>query len=121
MFIKTFKQEDQMTGTNDQINSSWRIIAFGEGVMVREEIFHDKGTVVPLHNHYHEQITYVTSGRLQIITGEGEGPILGPEDAIYFGPNEKHGVVTLEPETTLCDSFSPMRMDHLENRPVYNK
>ncbi len=105
---------------HDDINSVSRIIGYGENVMVREECFINKGTIVPLHSHKHEQITHVTKGSLIVLTENGDGQLLREGDAVYFDAYEKHGVRTLEERTTVIDSFSPVRLDHLENRTRYN-
>ena len=41
------------------------------------------------HSHRWEHEVYVTKGEGAIVTAEGETPI-GPGDAVYVAPNERH-------------------------------
>jgi len=57
------------------------------------EVYFEKGAVGTLHNHPHEQLTYVL-------------------DALYKEPNVMHGCVCLE-KGVLLDNFTPMRKDFI--------
>jgi quercetin dioxygenase-like cupin family protein len=67
-------------------------------------------TVVPLHQHPHEQVTYVLAGRFEFIVG-GETTVLEPGMAAIIPGGVSHGGRTL----TACrviDVFSPARDDY---------
>jgi len=67
-------------------------------------------TTVPLHQHPHEQVTYVISGRFEFTVG-GETKVLEPGMAALIPGGVPHGGRTL----TACrvlDIFSPVRDDY---------
>jgi quercetin dioxygenase-like cupin family protein len=67
-------------------------------------------TVVPLHQHPHEQVTYVLAGRFEFTVG-GATTVLGPGMAALIPGGVLHGGRTL----TACrvlDVFSPARDDY---------
>jgi quercetin dioxygenase-like cupin family protein len=67
-------------------------------------------TVVPIHQHPHEQVTYVVSGRFQFTVGD-QTTVLEPGMAALIPGNVPHGGTTL----TACkviDLFSPTRDDY---------
>ncbi len=74
------------------------------------EVHLDANTVVPLHQHPHEQVTYVIEGRFQFTIGT-ETTILEPGMAALIPGNVPHGGTTL----TACrviDVFAPVREDY---------
>ncbi len=119
MFSKVFQDKDQQRGTSEVLNSESRVIAYGAGLMMREERFAKAGTVVPMHNHYHEQITHVVKGSVKVIAADGSETILKAEEAVYCAPYEDHSVIILEDDTIVKDAFTPIRLDHLNNRACY--
>ena len=94
-----------------------RIIGYGPGVMLREEVF-PAGTHLPTHNHYHEQITYVVSGSIRCTLADGSEMVLKAGECAYFAPYEEHTLVMLE-DTAVIDAFTPIRIDHLEQKVFY--
>jgi quercetin dioxygenase-like cupin family protein len=67
-------------------------------------------TTVPLHQHPHEQVTYVIEGRFQFTIGD-ETKVLEPGMAAIIPGNVPHGGTTL----TACrviDLFAPVREDY---------
>ncbi|NTV63082.1 MAG: cupin domain-containing protein [Oscillochloris sp.] len=68
-------------------------------------------SVVPLHQHPHEQTTYVVSGRLRVQIGD-EQIEAGPGSIARFPSNVPHAVWALEASLVL-DTFSPVRADYL--------
>jgi len=67
-------------------------------------------TTVPLHQHPHEQVTYVIEGRFQFTVG-AETKVLEPGMAALIPGGVMHGGTTL----TACrviDLFSPVREDY---------
>lgn len=87
-----------------------KILARGGGLMTVEVRF-AAGSQVPAHTHRHEQVSYVVSGRLELLMG-GKKEILGPGDTFYAGPEEAHGVNFLE-DSVVVDTFTPQREDFL--------
>lgn len=74
------------------------------------EVHLDANTVVPIHQHPHEQVTYVIAGRFEFTVGD-ETRILEPGTAALIPGNVPHGGKTL----TACrviDLFAPVREDY---------
>ena len=74
------------------------------------EVELNAGTVVPPHEHPHEQVTYVLAGRFEFTVGN-ETTVLGPGMAAIIPGGVRHGGKTL----TACrvlDVFSPARDDY---------
>lgn len=74
------------------------------------EVELDADTVVPMHDHPHEQITYVMEGQFEFTVGE-ETRLLAPGTAALIPGGVTHGGRTL----TACrviDVFSPVREDY---------
>ncbi|MDP1580204.1 MAG: cupin domain-containing protein [Candidatus Didemnitutus sp.] len=67
-------------------------------------------TVVPLHQHPHEQFTYVLEGRFQFTVGD-ETTILEPGMSALIPSNTLHGGTTLT-ACRLIDVFTPVREDY---------
>ncbi len=72
-----------------------------------------KGTEGYIHNHTHEQVTYVESGSFEVNL-DGDKRILTAGDAYVVESGVEHGTVCLE-DGVVIDTFSPMRKDFLEN------
>ncbi|MET6594873.1 cupin domain-containing protein [Citrobacter portucalensis] len=87
-----------------------RILAHGGNIMAVEVNF-EQGAIGPMHNHPHEQLTYVLSGEFEFTIGE-EKHIVRAGDTLYKQPNIMHGCVCLKPGT-LLDTFTPIREDFL--------
>ncbi len=68
-----------------------------------------KGTVVPSHKHHNEQISSVLKGSIRVETDTGEY-VLGSGELLVIPPNVPHKVTALE-DTTVLDTFSPVRED----------
>lgn len=74
------------------------------------EVALQAGVTVPLHQHPHEQVTYVIAGRFQFTVG-AETSVLEPGMAALIPGGVMHGGTTL----TACrviDLFSPVREDY---------
>ena len=71
----------------------------------------DAGSQMPPHQHPHEQIAHVLSGRMRLIV-DGTPHELTAGQAFYLAGNVPHGVETIE-ETMVLDTFSPPREDLL--------
>ena len=82
----------------------------GDNVML-VQVTLDDGAVVPEHQHPHEQISQVISGKLELVIG-GQKQVVGPGQAALIPSNVRHIATALEPTVTL-DIFSPPREDFL--------
>ncbi len=74
------------------------------------EITLQPNTIIPLHQHPHEQVTYVIAGRFEFTVG-AETTVLEPGMAALIPGGVMHGGTTL----TACrviDLFSPVREDY---------
>jgi quercetin dioxygenase-like cupin family protein len=89
---------------------SRKIMAYSDNIMAVEVHF-EKDAIGPLHNHPHEQLTYVLSGKFEFTIGD-ETKTVGPGDTLYKEPNVIHGCRCLEPGV-LLDNFTPVRKDFL--------
>ena len=89
---------------------SRRVLAHN-GTLMAVEVSFDKGAIGSLHNHPHEQLTYVLSGTFEFTIGD-DTRIVHAGDTLYKHPDIQHGCVCLE-SGTLLDMFTPVREDFL--------
>jgi quercetin dioxygenase-like cupin family protein len=68
--------------------------------------------VTPAHDHPHEQMTLVESGRVLFTIGN-EQRIAQAGDVLHFPSGTWHGATMLDEEVILVDIFSPIREDFL--------
>ena len=89
---------------------SFRTMAFGSRTHLTE--FHlAKGSVIPAHNHPHEQTGYLVSGRLSFMIA-GEVFETGAGDGWNIPGGVDHQVEVLE-DSVVIEVFSPVREDYL--------
>lgn len=88
-----------------------KILAYHDNMMIVEVQF-DEGAVGAMHNHPHEQITYIIEGEFEF-TIDGVKKRVGPGDSMYKEPNVMHGAVCLK-KGKLLDIFTPHREDFLK-------
>ncbi len=88
-----------------------KILAYNDKLMVCEISF-EKGSVGALHEHFHDQCTYIVEGKFEFDIG-GDKQVVGPGDSTYKEPHIIHGAVCLE-AGKLIDIFTPQRDDFLE-------
>ena len=69
------------------------------------------GSVVPAHTHPHEQIGYVSSGRVRFAV-DGDVTVLSAGDSYLVPGGASHEVTALEPSVCI-DVFSPVREEYL--------
>ena len=113
MYSKLFPYEEQLWNRKETFES--RVIAYTPEVMMMEWKFPNAGHVIPLHEHYHVQMSYILKGALTVIMPDGGEKLCKAGDAVAFAPNESHSVITAEPDTVVMDIFTPIRLDHLAN------
>ena len=99
------------TTLEDLGNGVTRRILAHDGKMMAVEVTFAAGAVGPMHNHPHEQLTYVLSGEFEFTIGE-ETRVVSAGDTLYKQPGIMHGCVCLQPGT-LLDTFTPIREDFL--------
>lgn len=92
---------------------SRKVMSYSDNIMT-VEVYFETGTVAPMHNHPHEQLTYVKSGKFEFTVGE-DTRIVEEGDTIYKVPNIMHGCKCIE-KGVLIDNFTPMRKDFLETK-----
>lgn len=76
-----------------------------------------EGTVVPLHQHAHEQLSAVQSGRLSFVVA-GEEATLQAGDMILIPPGAPHKVEALS-DCVVVDTFAPARDDWQRGDDAY--
>ena len=80
--------------------------------MSLHEVTIKKGGVVPLHDHPHEQIGYLSSGRALFTIGNLQREIKQGDSWIIPG-GLPHEVTALE-DSVAIDVFSPVREEYLD-------
>ena len=71
----------------------------------------EPGSVVPEHDHPHEQITYVIQGGMEFTLG-GETCILRAGEGVCCPPGVSHGAVILDEPTVVIDAWYPVREEY---------
>ncbi|UYU31307.1 cupin domain-containing protein [Siccibacter colletis] len=102
----------QDTRLEDLGNGVTRRILAHNGKMMQVEVNFEAGAVGPMHNHPHEQLTYVMSGEFDFTIGD-ETRRVKAGDTLYKEPHIMHGCVCIKPGT-LLDTFTPVREDFLQ-------
>lgn len=69
----------------------------------------DPETDIPMHQHFHEQLTYLLEGRMEFVVGD-EKSVMEPGDIAIIPGGVLHGGRTI----TRCrvDTFAPARDDY---------
>lgn len=76
-----------------------------------------KDAHVPMHQHFHEQVSHVVEGALKFVLEEGE-VIVRAGDILFIPPNAPHEVFALEDSVAL-DIFNPPRQDWIDGDDAY--
>lgn len=71
----------------------------------------DEGTVVPLHNHPHEQGGVLLKGKLELTIGD-EARVVEPGSLFLIPANVPHKAVAVAGPVVVLDVFSPIREDY---------
>lgn len=101
-------------------NSRRRILQMLDESMLVEVEFINKlneDTIIPLHHHIHEQLTFVKEGKFKFAIvnndGELEEILVEKGDTLAFRSNIEHGCIPLSDNGLLIDFFTPIRNDFL--------
>ena len=76
-----------------------------------------KGSVVPSHKHFSEQISIILKGALKF-TINGEDTVVKDREVLVIPSNVEHAAVAIE-DTISLDCFSPPREDWLTGKDNY--
>ncbi len=88
----------------------------GKNVMLAR-IFLQKGSVVPLHSHHNEQISYVLEGSLRFWI-DGKEILVKAGEVLLIPPELPHKVEALD-DTLSLDIFDPPRADWINKTDAY--
>jgi quercetin dioxygenase-like cupin family protein len=88
----------------------------GEKTMLARIVL-KKGARVPMHQHFHEQLSHVVEGALTFALEEGEVTVRAGE-ILCIPPNAPHAVFALEDSVAL-DIFNPQRQDWIDGDDAY--
>ena len=87
-----------------------KTLVYGEKTLMSEFRL-DKGKMLPLHRHPHEQTGYVVSGRITLIIEDAKFEA-GPGDSWCIQGDAEHGAEILE-DSVIVEVFSPVREEYL--------
>jgi quercetin dioxygenase-like cupin family protein len=93
-----------------------RQLVVGEAVMVARVLL-KKGSLVPLHSHMNEQITYILEGTLQFQI-DGREIVVRAGEVLCIPPHMPHAALALE-DTVDLDIFNPPRQDWINKTDSY--
>ena len=68
------------------------------------------GSVIPEHQHIHEQITFILEGQLDMVIG-GQACSLSPGMYYVIPSNITHSAIAVV-DSKVVDAFSPVREDY---------
>ena len=71
----------------------------------------EPGSIVPQHEHPHEQITYVVQGAMEFTLGD-EVMVLRAGDGVCCPSGVPHGAVVLDEPTVAPDAWHPLREEY---------
>lgn len=90
---------------------------FGSNLML-SYLEMDAGTIVPLHQHPHEQGGIVLEGKIQLRVGD-EVRTVGKGAMYLVPPNVPHEAIAIDGPAVILDVFSPVREDYAERFNKY--
>lgn len=114
--VRRFAWSDvQSERVTDRIS---RRLIWGDRMMIAQVVL-DKGSVVPMHAHENEQITYILEGALRFRIGESAEEVdVRAGEVLYIPSHVPHEALALE-DTLDVDVFSPPRQDWLDGTDSY--
>lgn len=78
----------------------------------------EAGSLVPMHQHPHEQAGLLIEGRMELVIG-GESRICEPGDMFIIPPDTPHSARPIDGPVKALDVFSPVREDYAEKFNQY--
>ena len=100
------------------INQIERRLVTGDQAMLAQ-VFLKTGSVVPMHEHPNEQLTYILEGSLRMeFPGDIPDVVVHPGEVLVIPSGVPHGALALE-DTLDLDVFSPPRQDWLDRTDAY--
>jgi quercetin dioxygenase-like cupin family protein len=100
------------------INRIERRIVTGEQAMLAQ-VFLKKGSIVPMHDHPNEQLTYILEGSLRMeFSDDTPDVVVQAGEVLVIPAGVPHGALALE-DTFDLDVFSPPRQDWLDKTDAY--
>ncbi|MBU3915601.1 cupin domain-containing protein [bacterium] len=89
---------------------SFKALAYGKKTLLAEFKL-EKGKILPIHDHPHEQTGYLVSGKI-ILTIGNETFDVNPGDSWSIPGDVPHGAKVID-NSIAIEVFSPMREDYL--------
>ena len=89
-----------------------RVLIQGPAMMLVEFRFQKGGIGTPHKHDEHEQVGYIAKGSFEL-TVDGKMQVVHAGDTYYAARNVMHGVVALEEDSVIIDTFTPPRADFL--------
>jgi quercetin dioxygenase-like cupin family protein len=89
---------------------SIKTLVYGEKTLF-SEFRMDRGSLLPLHSHPHEQTGYLVKGRIRLTIGN-ETYEAGPGDSWCISGDTGHCAEIME-DSVAVEVFSPVREDYL--------
>ena len=71
----------------------------------------EPGSVIPVHDHHYEQISYVVQGAMAFTLGD-ETRTLRAGEGVCCPPGVPHGAVVLDEPTVALDAWYPLREEY---------
>jgi quercetin dioxygenase-like cupin family protein len=93
-----------------------RQFVVGEQIMVARVLL-KKGSLVPMHAHENEQVTYILEGALRFRI-DGKEIVVGAGEVLCIPPHMPHEATALE-DTVDLDVFTPPRADWISGNDAY--
>ena len=96
--------------------ATYRREVHSEHMMTVVDFADGPSEAAPLHQHPHEQLTYVAEGEVNFIIGEGATRTVDrvkAGDMVVVPPNAPHTVELVSATARLIDCFHPIREDFL--------
>ena len=87
-----------------------QILTYGPDLMLCR-LWFESGSVGSVHQHPHNQISYIESGRFLAMV-DGKQQELGVGDSVIIPPDTDHGINCIA-AGSLLDMFNPVRDDFL--------
>lgn len=93
-----------------------KTLVFGKNTLLTEFKL-EKGKMLPIHKHPHEQTGYLVSGHITLIVN-GDKYDMTPGDSWAIPGNIEHGAKIMD-DSIAVEVFSPVREDYLPDKKYY--